>query len=390
MKPRILQLISTQDNTVAENQFCLLTKGISRDQFNVHACVLCSGATAGLSSSAWRQGAMATLAWPCNAAHTQPNFIDGIFQTTFIKSRWKYDAKTYWTLKQIIDRFQPDILHAWTSMANLYGLAAAKAFGIKHLVAGYYNIDPYTTGMRLTIDRYISKHSVHMTTDNAGVRDFYVQKGLPTEKFRVIGSGVGAATPSSTTRRQLVAEFGLKENSRLIGLVGNLLLRDRIKDAIWAADLLKVIRKDVHLLIIGDGPHRDRLRRFRDNVRIADFVHFLGPRNDLNRLLPHFDLLWSTSPYNNQSDSILQAMAAGVPVVAAENPCTRNLVIHQQTGFLAPLGDRAVFARHAHQLIEDPALAQRLGQAARERTERDFSTDNMIRQYLEIYRQILG
>jgi glycosyltransferase involved in cell wall biosynthesis len=275
------------------------------------------------------------------------------------------------------------------STANVYGLAAARAGGATRLVAGYCRTDPFKSSPRLAIDRYIAKHSVLLTTNNTGVRDFYVRKGLPAEKFRVIPSGVEPPQPSTTTRRQLLAELGLPENSRLIGLVSSLQSRNRVKDAIWAADLLKVIRKDVHLLIIGDGPHRDQLRRFRDQVRIADFVHFLGQRSDLHRLLPHLDLLWSTNPYEDQSSAILDAMAVGVPVVAGDTPGMRELVLHQQTGFLVPIGDRTGFARHSHQLFEDPTLAECLGQAAQERAHREFPSDKMVSCHVQMYRQIL-
>ena len=81
---------------------------------------------------------------------------------------------------------------------------------------------------------------------------------------------------------------------RLIGWAGRLEADRGGKDAIWAADLLKVIRDDVHLLIFGAGPHRDRLVRFRDQVEIADKVHFLGDRGDLEEFLPHLDQFWST------------------------------------------------------------------------------------------------
>ena len=143
-----------------------------------------------------------------------------------------------------------------------------------------------------------------------------------------------------------------------------------MKDAIWAADLLKVIRDDVHLLVFGDGPHRDRLRRFREQVVIRDKVHFLGHRNDLWQWLPHFDVFWSTSGYEGQSNAILEAMAAGVPVVATDIPGTRELVVPGETGFLVRVGHRAGFARWTNQLLDDATLSRRLGQAGRQRARR--------------------
>jgi glycosyltransferase involved in cell wall biosynthesis len=206
---------------------------------------------------------------------------------------------------------------------------------------------------------------------------------------RVIPNGVAMPSPPSTTRRQLLAELGLPEQSRIIGLVGRLWAQKRIKDAIWAADLLKVIRGDVHLLIIGDGPQRDRLRRFRDQVCISGKVHFLGQRGDVPQLLPHFDVLWSTSGYEGQSNAILEAMASGVPVVATDIPGTRELVVSDVTGYLVPVGDRAGFARRTERLLNDTALAGRFSAAARKRVESEFSVEKMVERHATLYRELL-
>ena len=193
----------------------------------------------------------------------------------------------------------------------------------------------------------------------------------------MIPNGVPPAPAVQTPRRQVLAELGLPQDARLVGLVGRLWPQKRVKDAIWAADLLKVIRSDVHLLVIGDGPHRARLEKFRDQVEIRDKVLFLGHREDVPRLLPHFDVLWSASAFEGQSNTIMEAMAAGVPVVATDIPGTRDLVVHGTTGYLVPTEGRPAtaaavntsvargLAKYTNILLDSPALAQRLGQAAR-------------------------
>ena len=188
----------------------------------------------------------------------------------------------------------------------------------------------------------------------------------------------------------MLAKLRLPERSRLVGVVGRLERRKRIKDAIWAADLLKVIRDDVHLLMIGDGPHRERLIRFRDQAVIRDKVHFLGPRGDVPQWLPHLDVLWSASACEGQSSAILEAMAAGVPVVATDIPGTRDLVVPEVTGVLVRLGHRAGLVQWTNHLLDHPELARRLGEAGRQRAMREFSADKMIRCYAELYREMLG
>ena len=110
----------------------------------------------------------------------------------------------------------------------------------------------------------------------------------------------------------------------LVGMIGRLWPQKRVKDAIWALDLLRVFRKDVYLVIVGDGPQRPQLERFRDLVTIEKSIYFLGHRSDVPRLLPHFDLFWSTSAYEGQPNSVMEAMAAAIPVVATDIPGTRE------------------------------------------------------------------
>jgi glycosyltransferase involved in cell wall biosynthesis len=365
MTPRILHLIPSLSRSGTEKQLCLLAAGLTRANFDIHVCALAEG------------GPMADVLR-----------VTGI-QPTILQKRWMFDPRVYWMLRRLVDRLRPDVIHAWRCTANAYGLVAAIGGGVRRFVAGYRCMEPVTSSVQVRIDREVGRRSAGLVANSRGVKDLYVQNGLPNEKFQIIPNAVELPAPPTFTRRQILDELGLPEGSRLIGMAGRLLPHKRVKDAIWAADLLKVVRKDVHLLIFGDGPHRDRLRIFRDQVRIGDHVHFLGSRSDLPRFVPHFDLLWSTSAYEGQSNAILEAMAAGVPVVASDIPGTRDLVTPNETGMLVEVGNRAGFAREAHRILEDAGLARRLGQAGRDRVQREFTVEKMVANYIGLYHRLL-
>jgi glycosyltransferase involved in cell wall biosynthesis len=141
---------------------------------------------------------------------------------------------------------------------------------------------------------------------------------------------------------------------------------------------------------------------FRDQCEIRDRVHFLGHRDDVPRLLPHFDVLWLPSAYEGQSNAVMEAMAAGVPVVATDIPGTRELVVGGETGYLvstegwppnATTVNKTVaagLARHTIRLLDDPALAKRLGEAAQKRMRDEFSVERMVARYADLYRRLLG
>jgi glycosyltransferase involved in cell wall biosynthesis len=191
-------------------------------------------------------------------------------------------------------------------------------------------------------------------------------------------------------RPELIAELGLPAaTDRLIGIVGRLWPQKRVKDLLWAGELLKTARDGCHLLIIGDGPQRWRLERYCDQLRMNDRAHFLGERPDVARLMPHFDVLWLGSGYEGQSNAIMEAMAAGVPVVATDIPGNRDLVVPEDTGYLVPVGDRAEFSRRTTWLFDDEPLRRRMGAAGRERILQHFTVEQMTARHAELYRQLL-
>ncbi len=364
---RLLLIIPTLVRGGAEKQLTLLACGLPRGAMDVHVAVLTH--TGPLESDLRRAGVPLTM----------------------IDKRWKIDPGAYWRLRKLIKSLKPDIVHTWLFAANAYGRLAAIAAGVKHIVAGERCVDPWKGPIQLSIDRVLARRTERIVTNSSGVKEFYVAHGLPAAKFTIIPNGIGPFQPAECASRvELLRELALPEDARLIGAIGRLWPQKRLKDLIWAADLLKSARDDSHLLIIGDGPQRWRLERYRDQNLVADRVHLLGGRNDVPRILPHIDCLWLASEYEGQSNAIMEAMAAGVPVVATDIPGNRDLVVPGQTGYLVPVGDRAAFARHTHELLNDVALARRLGDAGRGRMLAEFSIERMVERHLQLYRELVA
>ena len=256
-------------------------------------------------------------------------------------------------------------------------------------MASERGIDRWKSWHQLAIDRRLAKVSDAIIVNSAGIRDFYVSRGLPAEKFRLIPNGVAQAAASDVSRHELLRELGLPADARLIAAVGRLSPEKRLKDLIWAADLLKVVRDDAHLLIVGDGPMRSRLERYMRAIGIQEHVHFLGLRHDVPRLLAHCDLLWLASESEGMPNVVMEAMAAGLPVVASDISGNRDLVVPGETGYLTPLGDRGALARFANKILDDPELAHRLGAAGRRRVEQEFSVEAMVERHAALYREVM-
>jgi glycosyltransferase involved in cell wall biosynthesis len=363
---RILFVIPTLVRHGAEKQLSTLAPALAREGFDVHVCALTSGG-------------------PYEATLRSAGI-----PVTVINKAWKFDPIAYRRLKSRIVSLKPDIVQTFLFAANSYGRVAALAAGVPRIFASERCVDPWKQWHELIVDRYLAKRSEAIVVNNRGVQEFYNRRGIPNDKFRIIPNGIGPMAPSHTTREALLKELGLPVGTRLIGAVNRLWPQKRVKDLIWAADLLKVVRDDVHLLVIGDGPHRARLQRFRDQVQIRDRVHLLGARDDVARMMPHFDCFWLASEYEGMSNSIMEAMACGVPVVASDIPGNRDLVIHGETGYLFPVGARADIARHTNRLLDDAALSKRLGVAGQQRVLGEFSLERMVAGYRDLYRGSLS
>ncbi len=113
------------------------------------------------------------------------------------------------------------------------------------------------------------------------------------------------------------------------------LATERLQDLIWAGgEMMHVADADTWYVIVGDGPDLQRLQQFRDDTRADNSVRFVGHRTDAVELLSAADVLWNGSLYEGQSNTILEAMALGIPVVASDIPGNRDLIEHEKSGFL--------------------------------------------------------
>lgn len=365
--PRLLLVIPTLDRGGAEKQLALLACGLAEHgEFDVHVACLTRGGP-------WFEK-LAKAGVPVE----------------IIGKSLKLDLQAYWKLKRHIQQLRPDIVHTWLFAANSYGRQAAIAAGVKHILAGERCVDRWKVWYELAIDRRLAKKTERIVTNSTGVKDFYVEHGLPAEKFVVIPNGIESfVPPPDNPRAALCEELGVPADAKLVGAIGRLWPQKRVKDLIWAAELLKVVRDDVRVLIVGDGPQRWRLERYCQQVGNDDMCHLLGERSDIARLLPHLYAAWLASAYEGQSNAIMEAMAAGLPVVASDIAGNRDLVIPGETGFLVPVADKAGFARKMQTLLNDPALAARFGAAGQERMRRDFTVEQMIARHAELYRSLL-
>jgi glycosyltransferase involved in cell wall biosynthesis len=363
MSISVLHVISTLRRHGAARQLALLAAGLPAERFESRVVVL---------------GRTGPVAEALEASSVAVDALD---------RRWTFDPLAVWRLGRVVRRIRPAVVHAWDPDANLYACLAARR-GRVPWIASLLRLEARKDRFDPAAWRWAVRRAERVVVNSDAVGKLAASRGLPPERLLVIPAAAPSPAAGGMTRRQLLIELGLPEEARLLAVVGTLELHKRIPDAIWAADLLKVIRGDAHLLVVGDGPQRQRLERFRDLVLIRDKVHFLGERGDVDVILPHVDVLLSPGEDERHPTAVLEAMAAGVPVVAADGPAMRELVEPDQTGYLVRAGDRAGLARWANVLLDDAAAARRLGEAARCRAAERFRLDVMLDRHAALYYEL--
>ncbi len=214
-------------------------------------------------------------------------------------------------------------------------------------------------------------------------------EGFPSCKVRVIPNGVDAnrfhpARDSARLRREL----GIAAAAPLAGIVAALRPEKNHELFLRAAARVRGQIPSAEFLIIGDGPERPKLEQIARQLDLTQAVHFLGNRADIPELLAALDVFLLTSRMEASPVSILEAMAAGKPVIAPRVGSIGESVIEGKTGWLTDPLDEQQVADRLIQLLADPELARRMGQAGRQAVLDRWSLERMVQGYENLIAEI--
>jgi sugar transferase (PEP-CTERM/EpsH1 system associated) len=299
------------------------------------------------------------------------------------------------TLRMMLRKLSPAIVHT-RNLAALEASVPALLAGVRSRIHGEHGRDASDPdGLRRRyrwvrraysplITRYVAlsadlDHYLHVRVGIARERIVRIHNGVDTQRFRPAGAAGQPAAGCPFTG----------ERHWLIGAVGRM---DAIKDHVnLARAFVQALRinpaaaRDLRMVIVGDGPTREQTQQILAQAGLAELAWFTGERSDVADLMRSFDCFVLPSRGEGISNTILEAMATALPVVATRVGGNAELVEDGLTGRLVPPADPqalalAILDYHAHR-----ATVSRHGSAGRSRVERSFSLDGMVRRYHELY-----
>ena len=223
-----------------------------------------------------------------------------------------------------------------------------------------------------------------------GVKSNFVTNGINESKCVVVHNGISSETKPLVPSREIKARWGIADTDIVIGTVGSLIKRKRVKDLIEIMHIIATTTDySVKCLIIGEGPERNNLVNLAKKKKLYDKIIFTGFQIDAVSYIKAMDIFVMTSEKEGLSRVILEAMLMGRPVVSHITSAS-ELIINRENGMLVPLGNTGKFTTSIIELIESPELRKSMGENAHKRIVDNYSIEKYIHGVDTIFAEILG
>jgi len=310
-----------------------------------------------------------------------------------------HGVRVYPQLYGLFRRWRPAIVHT-RNLAALEAVVPAWAARVPVRIHGEHGRDMNDidgTRRRYRLVRRIYRPFVHRYVALSRDLERYLIEGVGVapDKVRHIYNGVDAARfrPVSGGRAPIEGAPFSDPRWFVVGTVGRM---ESVKDQanlarafVRAAGYTTESASRLRLVLVGDGPQRGEVEGLIRSAGLADRVWFAGERADVPALMQGLDCFVLPSMAEGISNTLLEAMASGLPVIATRVGANADLMEEGATGCLVPRADSVALADQMLRYAADPALARRHGRAGRQVVERRFSIDRMIADYEDLYRHAL-
>jgi glycosyltransferase involved in cell wall biosynthesis len=305
-----------------------------------------------------------------------------------LNRRHKKDLSIFGKIYNICEEFKPDIIHSWEMMCSIYSLPVAKLKGIK-FINGIIRYSP--SEFNIFSRRWLSTKLTFLISDvivsnsRAGLKSYRA----PAIKSYCIHKGFDFDRINNIRGVDEVKRKYNISSKYIVGMVARFDMRKDYKSFIQSAINILEERDDVTFVAVGNG---DTLNDCVKSVpeKYKEHIRFLGKQMDVESIVNTFDIGVLASKEEGISNSIMEYMALGKPVVATNHGGNDEIVLNKNTGLLVRYKDTNELTEKIEYMLGNQNAAIAMGKAGRERLKKEFNTEKMAKEYISLYKHVLN
>lgn len=372
-KIKLTYMIDVLDTNLAgtENQLIKMINGIDKDAFQVN--LIC------FDDSKWLNENRDML-------HCQATVIE--------INRFKrlYTYGNFFKLAGNLRANRPDIVHTFFPVANIVGVTAARMSGVKKVVSSRRDYGEWMNGRYLAATKMANRFVDRIVANSGSVKELTARKeSVDPARIDVFYNGLDTAQFQNLERDgALKARLGIPAANKVVGIIANFRPMKHHHAFVLAAREVLRQRKDVHFMMIGAGQLKEKTERLADELGISSNIIFAGAQKDTLPFLSIMDVGVNCSEAEGLSNSVMEYMASGVPCVVSDAGGNRDLITHNETGYVFKLDDFEGMAGFILKLFKEDKERKVLCANAAEKVRSSMSLETMLKNYESFYKRLLG
>ncbi|HHT25635.1 MAG TPA: glycosyltransferase family 4 protein [Firmicutes bacterium] len=306
------------------------------------------------------------------------------------------DLRVLGALYRLMRQGDYDLAHTHGLKAALLATLAYRATKVPLVITLHNRLpEPRRKSLRILTNavlRWVLKTATHVVVVSQAQADEILRRRLlASQRLSVIPNGISpdAFTAHAVDADRVRQSWGIPPDGLLILMVGRMIAAKGVEDLLTAAQVL-VRQGNYYFALAGAGPDLAGFRQVAQETGLTERVRFLGYRDDIATLLQCADIFVLPSYSEGMPLTVLEAMAAGKPIVATRVGGIPELIEHDVTGVLVEPRQPRILAAALHHLAQDPARRERLSRAAKTHVTTHFTDTEMVRRLLLVYQQLLA
>jgi len=371
---RILKFLNHFFIGGTERQFIHVANGLDRSRFAVEIACL------------QRDGPLLDSLHPETPLHTYP--VEGSLYS------WRSICSQFRLVKDVRKR-KFDIVHTYGWYPNVFAIPASRLASCPAIIASIRDTGAYMTPAKIQALKFACSLADCVLANSDAGRSWLIEQGVKEQKIEIIRNGIivppGAGLQPKPGR--VHREYGIPLGTPVCACIGRVVSGKGIDCYLRAARIVAGRRPDVRFLMIGarsvERNYQPELELLARELNLEHRVIFTGQRQDVPEILREVDIVVHPSLTEGLSNVILEAMAAGIPVIATRVGGNPELVENGRTGYLVSVGDAAEIANAICRLLDHPEMARAFGERARQRVIDEFAMNRMLSKTEALYFRVL-